>query len=574
MKLIEALNILKGLPSDAPKQRRVLLACGFTPLHLETYLGAYLALQDPEAGIRITTGLYGDLAGTLQSLDPSTVDHVVALIEWSDLDPRLGIRNLGGWHPRNLADIVESVENACAGLERTLLKVSGVVPVAVSMPTLALPPLFATSTCQAGAVEMRVRAAVVMLAANLSQKGVRIVNPQRLEEESPLANRSNMKGELATGFPFSLPHASTLAALLAALMSDAAPKKGIITDLDDTLWAGILGDDGVQGISWHLEHHSHIHGLYQQFLASLAGAGVLLGVASKNTASVVDQAFERGDLLLTKDSIFPVEANWGPKSASVGRILAAWNVAADSVVFIDDSPLEVAEVQAAFPDMECSVFPKNDPQAVLDLMKSLRAQFGKPTLTDDDELRLRSIRAASEWREAAHSEAENTDEFLKNAQATIQFDCSRNAADARAFELVNKTNQFNLNGRRYSESEWRGFLGDPAAFLLTASYKDKFGALGKVAVLLGTVRTQTIHVSSWVMSCRAFSRRVEYQCLKHLFETFDGADIVFDYQSTARNQPLQELMTKLVGSESRLSAARFHSLAPDLYHQVEGQVHA
>jgi FkbH-like protein len=512
--------------------------------------------------------------GTLQRLDASDTDHVVVLMEWPDLDPRLGIRNLGGWHPSKLADIVESVQTACSALERVLANAAGLVPVVVSMPTLPLPPLFPTSPRQAGAMEARVRAAAALLAANLAQKGVRIVNPQRLDEESPFAERLNLKGEIATGFPYHLAHASTLAHMIAKLMSHVAPKKGVITDLDDTLWSGILGDDGVQGISWHLEHHTHIHGLYQQFLASLAGAGVLLAVASKNTASIVDQAFERRDLLVTKDDIFPVEANWGQKSESVKRILQTWNIGADSVVFIDDSPLEVAEVQAAFPDMECIVFPKNDPQGVLDLMRSLRTSFGKPLLTEDDALRLGSIRAASEWREAGQSDAEGSDEFLKNAVAIIQFDCSQDATDARAFELVNKTNQFNLNGRRYSESEWRTFLSDPAAFLLTASYKDKFGALGKVAVLLGTIRSGSIEINSWVMSCRAFSRRVEYQCLKQLFEMYDAAEIVFDYAPTQRNQPLQELMTKLLESESRLTAARFTDLAPNLYHQVEGNVHA
>src|SRR5262249_24533995 len=177
---------------------------------------------------------------------------------------------------------------------------------------------------------------------------------------SPSAGRYDLKSDLLSGFPYTLPHASAIAEVLARLLWNRAPKRGLITDLDDTLWAGILGEDGVDGISWHLDRNTHTHGLYQQFLASLAGAGVMIGVASKNDPAMVERAFDKRDLLLAKEDIFPLEIHWSRKSESVGRILSTWNVNADSVVFIDDSPMEVAEVQASFSDMECIVFPKSD----------------------------------------------------------------------------------------------------------------------------------------------------------------------------------------------------------------------
>src|SRR5258708_40172043 len=105
--------------------------------------------------------------------------------------------------------------------------------------------------------------------------------------------RLDVQSELLSGFPYQLSHASALAELLAALVRNPIAKKGLITDLDDTLWAGILGESGVDGISWHLEQKAHIHGLNQQFLASLASAGVLIAVASKNDPALVEQAFER-----------------------------------------------------------------------------------------------------------------------------------------------------------------------------------------------------------------------------------------------------------------------------------------
>ena len=117
--------------------------------------------------------------------------------------------------------------------------------------------------------------------------------------------------------------------------------------------------------------------------------------------------------------------------------------------------------------------------------------------------------------------------------------------DNRAFELVNKTNQFNLNGKRFSESDWLSCLQDPAAFVLTASYEDKYGPLGKIAVVMGKAAGRKVYVSTWVMSCRAFSRRIEHQCLKYLFEKLDADEIVFDYEVTPRNGPIQDFFAEL-----------------------------
>ena len=137
----------------------------------------------------------------------------------------------------------------------------------------------------------------------------------------------------------------------------APPKKGIITDLDQTLWKGILGDAGVDGISWSLDGKSQAHALYQQVLASLADSGVLVAIASKNDPDLVEAALQRPDILLPPSQIFPMEVGWGVKSDAVGRILETWNIGADSVVFVDDSPMELAEVAEKYPGIECLRFP-------------------------------------------------------------------------------------------------------------------------------------------------------------------------------------------------------------------------
>jgi FkbH-like protein len=365
--------------------------------------------------------------------------------------------------------------------------------------------------------------------------------------------------------------------LMACHIEYHPPLKGLITDLDDTLWSGIVGEDGVEGISWNIDDNSQLHGVYQQFLSSLAAAGVLIGVASKNDAGLVAQAFERPDLLLSKENVFPLEVHWESKARSIRRILNTWNIAADAAVFIDDSPAEIAEVQAAFPELTCRVFPKNNPAAIWALLHELRDLFGKPFVTQEDLLRLRSIRNSAAWRNESGASQTPSDEFLRSAQARICFECGC-IGDIRAFELVNKSNQFNLNGERYTETEWRQLLADPSAFLLTASYEDKYGALGKIAVLMGTIHVGNVQLRSWVMSCRAFSRRIEHQCIRYLFDELGAVRISFEYLPTARNGPMQDFLKSLSGTplHASVSLAKedFFAKAPQLFHRVEVSVHA
>ena len=197
------------------------------------------------------------------------------------------------------------------------------------------------------------------------------------------------------------------------------------------------------------------------------------------------QALERPDLGIAAAHLFPVEANWGPKSESVRRILAAWNIAADSVVFIDDSPMELAEVAAAHPGLETIAFPK-DPDALLAMLWMLRDRFGKHAITEEDRLRGASLRtAAGQWNQAAGVGGAGAEDFLAGAEAVVTFDGSNPPADGRALELVNKTNQFNLDGRRWTDSEWSALLARPGAFVAVVSYRDRFGPLGRIGVLAG-----------------------------------------------------------------------------------------
>jgi FkbH-like protein len=573
MKLIEALEITaRQSPEEAPPFS-VLLACGFTPLHLKTFFSARLKLARPDYNIQVATGLYGDLAGSLERAATGQYHGVAVALEWTDLDARLGLRQFGGPGDWDLDDIDRTVVRSLARMENALRRLARSSSLAVSLPTLPLPPVFLQTRWQEGAAEVTLRRHVDEFACCLARvDSVRLVHPGRLAHLSPPAGRFDPKSEIRNGFPYRQPHADALAGCLAALLSGQQPKKGLITDLDDTVWGGILGEAGVHGVAWDLEHQGFEHALYQKLLRNLSCRGVLVGVASKNDPALVAEVFaRRADLFLKQEHLFPVEAGWGPKSQSIARILRSWNIAADSVVFIDDSAMELAEVAAAHPGIETIRFPAGDPSAVLALLERLQDLFGKEVVHEEDRIRSGSLRQAAHVEEALAAGDQAADTFLEQAAAVLTISFSTDPSDARSLELINKTNQFNLNGRRLSEAEWKRYLEAPDAFLLAASYEDKFGQLGKIAVILGRCHDGTLCIDYWVMSCRAFSRRIEHQCLRQLFEHFRADQVILDFQSTPRNEPLRSFLVSIAGevaSPLYVGRSHFDEQCPNLYHRV------
>ena len=491
------------------------------------------------------------------------------VLEWSDVDPRLGWRHSGGWGAKAAAQIPE---DAARTFERILGSLSRLTrgSLAICQPTLPISIPGYAIPAQADALRLNLDAQLAdFLKRAASLDGVRVVSRAEIDANSPAADRHDLRLDLNTGFPYKTAHASVMAAALVDVLFPPAPKKGLITDLDDTLWRGIVGEIGPEAISWDLAQHTHAHALYQQALAALADYGVLIGCASKNDPAMVRKAFERPDILLPAGQIFPVEVHWGAKSESVARILKAWNVGADSVVLVDDSPIELAEVQARYPEIECILFPTEDPEGIARLLGRLRKLFGKTAVLEEDRIRAASLRAAADV--PMETVAASTD-FLERAQGAITFDEARNPRDPRPLELINKTNQFNLNGRRVTEAEWLTLLENPESFTLTVSYQDRFGPLGKIAVVAGTMKNGVAAIDVWVMSCRAFSRRIEHHTLDHIYSKYGVEQVMLAYAATDRNGPLQEFLGSFGGLGSpplSIQRATFRANCPALPHSTK-----
>ncbi len=572
MKLIEALKILNSAPSEG-KTFRLFLACGFAPLHLQTLVAAEAQRAMPEAPVSIETGTYDDLVGNIQKLCGIGVDAACIAIEWPDLDPRLGVRRLSQWTHQDYSNVLQCAMANGERLFSEIERAAQQLPISVCFPTLRLLP----HTFSPLAVTHPLVAELHLLVSGLEVRLLKdtratVANRSRIDELS-IIQRASLETDIQFGFPYAIEHASAVAQVLVGGLFQPPPKKAIITDLDDTLWSGLIGEHGIDQVHWDVEHYAQVHGIYQQALHSLAAEGVLIAVASRNSRELIQEAFHRRlDLLLSHADVLPFEVHWGSKSTSVANILRTWKIGEDSVVFVDDSTIELAEVKAAYPNIECLQFPRGNAQVFLEFWKRLRELFGRSAIHKEDKLRSSSLRALDTLEREA-SQGSTADDFLRGLQGELVFELSADPTDLRALELVNKTNQFNINGNRYTESSWRRALNLPGSFLLTATYRDRFGLLGKIAVMQGRViKGSAVHVDCWVMSCRAFSRRIEFSCLARLFEQFAAEKGLIAYQPNDRNGPVAEFLKALDGgmqSPITITQAAFRGVCPSVFHRIE-----
>jgi FkbH-like protein len=546
MKLNEALKLLAQARALAVGQR-LTLACGMAPLHLKTFLEACYCQRFPAARCELESGLYGDLEGNVvraaARVQSDVADVVAVVIEWGDLDPRLGLRSVGSWSGELYDEIVRDVTQRC---ERMAVALEGASrPIALCPPTIPSTITGSTAGSQASAFELALQHALAAFLLRIARNPhVLIVHPARLDALSPPHARHDPRMELAAGFPYRLPHASAIAELLIALLFPAAPKKALITDLDDTLWAGIAGEVGPDQVAWTLDAGAQLHGMYQSVLRQLADTGVMLGAATRSDPEVVRSALARSDLRVDGSRFFPVQASWGPKSASLDAILRTWNIAAQDAVFVDDSPHELAEVQRCHPQLECLLFPRDDPEQAVRFFATLRDLFGRRVITRDDALRGATLPLVAAFERDRASERDQA-AFLRTLRPVVSFRDKQAIDEPRALQLLNKTNQFNLNGERIAEHALRSLLAQAQGFALEAAYSDRYGALGTVGVVAGQCEPDRVVVRHWVLSCRAFARRIEHRMLHAVIELAQGRPVELAFRKTARNAPLRLFLNEL-----------------------------
>ena len=364
---------------------------------------------------------------------------------------------------------------------------------------------------------------------------------------------------------------AVLSVLADAIAGAVAPRcKLVIVDLDNTLWGGIVGDDGYAALDLDPAGSGRHFLRLQSFLAGLRDKGVVLAIASKNDPAAVKEAFaKRGEMMLRFDDFAAAEIHWEPKSASVSRILERLALSTAGVVFLDDNPVERAEVRQRFPDIAVPELPDDPAQRVPML---LRTGWFDRRLVTNESLDRNRMYADNARREEALREAGDYQQFLRGLQMVMVTGALEEARE-RTIELIHKTNQFNLTTRRYNWAELSA--ATRGGFGRFYRLKDKFGDNGIISVAV-VVRdgADDARIDLWLMSCRVLGRKVEETILADMVaraRALGARRLVGEYSATAKNDLVRELYPRLGFTEiGRKGASVFYALPLDDARRGEG----
>ena len=324
-------------------------------------------------------------------------------------------------------------------------------------------------------------------------------------------------------------------------------KKVLVLDLDNTLWGGVIGDDGLEGIA--LGQGSALGEAYlafQRYLKRLSERGVVLAVSSKNERATAEQPFRsHPEMVLRLEDIAAFEANWDDKPAALRRIATDLNLGIDSFVFFDDNPAERDLMRRSLPDVTVPEVPDAPEHYATCLADA--GYFEAVTFTKDDLRRTEQYGAEQRRRELQTSTAD-IEGFLRSLNMSITVIPFRTVDIARITQLINKTNQFNLTTRRYSEAEIRAATEDPEYLTFSARLRDRFGENGIVSIVIGRIvrdeEGSALDLETWLMSCRVLGRKVENALFAIVADAARRAGIarlVGRYRPTSRNAMVRSL---------------------------------
>jgi FkbH-like protein len=365
--------------------------------------------------------------------------------------------------------------------------------------------------------------------------------------------------------------------LLAALQGRSY--KCLVLDLDNTVWGGVIGDDGLDGIS--IGQGSATGEAYlavQAYAKALSERGIILAVCSKNDEANALAPFERHpDMLLRRADISCFVANWEDKASNLRRIASQLNIGLDSLVFLDDNPFERNLVRTELPMIAVPEVPDDVPELMPEML-ARGGYFETLSITDEDRVRTHAYRANQE-RAVLEQDATDLPSYLRSLEMELIWRHFDRISLGRIVQLINKTNQFNLTTRRTNEEQISALMEDPRAFGLQLRLRDRFGDNGIISVVIGRLDAENCcHIDTWLMSCRVLGRSVEQATLGIVVEqakALGAGKLVGEYVPTAKNSMVSRHYSKLgfveQGSDAlggSVSTLLLHDFVPQASYMV------
>jgi len=314
-------------------------------------------------------------------------------------------------------------------------------------------------------------------------------------------------------------------------------KKCLVLDLDNTCWGGVIGDDGLDGI--HIGTETAIAESYtsfQKYAKELKQRGVALAVCSKNDFKNAKEGFDHPDSVLKFDDFTSFKANWNPKNQNILDIAKEINIGIDSLVFIDDNPVERDVVSSQVP----SVAVPNVEDDVIHFIDHIdRNGYFEPITLSVDDINRNKYYEGNKKRLTEQATFQSYDEFLVSLKMTAEIKSFSSVYLDRITQLINKTNQFNLTTKRYTAGEIENISTSDEHIKIYGKLTDKYGDNGLIAVSIGSIKKRQCHIDLWLMSCRVLKRDMEFAMLDELVKqcTEKGVSTIvgYYYKSTKNN---------------------------------------
>lgn len=339
-----------------------------------------------------------------------------------------------------------------------------------------------------------------------------------------------------------------VARLIAAKLGQS--RKCLVFDLDNTLWGGVIGDDGFEGIVMgEGSAVGEAHLALQRYAKLLKERGVILAVCSKNELEIAEDVFEyHPEMFLKRSDFAAFVANWGDKAENIRSIAAQLNIGLDSLVFVDDNPVERARIRESLPIVAVPELPAD----VADYVRCIAdaGYFEAVDFTTEDQMRADQY-VTNIKREAVRDAAQSMDDFLRGLEMSVKFGPITSVDLPRVTQLFNKTNQFNTTTRRYTQDDVSRFAAEKNNITLQFRLADRFGDNGLVSVIIlcsVPEEEDTLEIVNWVMSCRVFGRQLEDEVMNIAVEAalIRGVKALHaDFIPTKKNNVISGLYERL-----------------------------
>ena len=332
-----------------------------------------------------------------------------------------------------------------------------------------------------------------------------------------------------------------------ALQAAFTPRKKLIAlDLDNTLWGGVVGEDGVDGIE--LSDHKEGQRFYdfQRQLLEMKNRGVVLAVNSKNNPEDAEAAIQKHPAMLLRDEDFALrKINWDNKAANLKAMSRELNLTLGGFVFVDDNPVERAVVSGECGEVLVPEFPA-DTSTLLTFAEELWFDYFRPLRVLREDLEKTDMYRQEALRRQEESQSLNLDDYISRLEMRVDIHRMRPEELERVAQLHGKTNQFNLTTRRYTQAEISAMAADPAKRVYVARSADKYGDNGLIAVMILVPEGEDVRIDSFLMSCRVMGRKLEDALVDAAACRFPGARrLLGEYLPTAKNAPVKELYDRL-----------------------------